>query len=63
LGKAGLGNSGWEEMHISGEEDRAFPLRIAQWCLDEALGEAESRLRLARLADGQLKETKTINAW
>lgn len=49
-------------MCIFGEEGKAFPLKIAQCCLGEAVGEAESGPRLARLAEGKLKVIVITNA-
>ena len=60
--KTVLEDSAWVEMHISGEEGRAFSLRILQCCLGEALGEAESGPGLARPVDGQLNVNVNTNA-
>ena len=50
-------------MFIYRKEGRAFPLKILQCCLGDALGGVESRLRLARLADGQLQVNVSVNAF
>jgi len=50
-------------MPIYGEEGKAFPLKIVQCCLGEALCQAESGPRLPRLVDGKLKVNVGENEW
>lgn len=54
-----LGGQCCEEMRISREEGRASFPRLC----NVVSMKGESGLRLARLADGQLKENTKMNAW